>query len=164
MDNVIAPGELISYDDLEQLCHSLANDLVILATAAAKAQLSEMDRLVRRWFVQFGIDPRISPLKVLIIGSRTARRNNMQVAYFERLLGEGRERNMTFIEELFHDEKRAQSIVSAWYLDEHISNSFFRDPDRMHADILMNNDVQGMINELCSRVTKHIVSPCTNDD
>ncbi|CAF1176453.1 unnamed protein product [Rotaria sordida] len=80
---------------LTHFCRSLANDLSVLLEAAAITQLNEMDEIIQGWMDEHCIDRRDPKLKILLIGPRTGRQNNLQSTYFERLLGSERRRNIT---------------------------------------------------------------------
>jgi hypothetical protein len=85
---------MINQNQLTSVCRSLRDHLFTLIDGAALAQLDEMHRIVQGWITKHGIDSRSPSLKVLLISARTARQNNLQANYFERLLGEDRKRDI----------------------------------------------------------------------
>jgi len=138
----------IDRNQLIQFCRDLVGDLVPLFNAAAIAQLNKMHEIVQGWINEHNIDRQDSSFKVILIGARTARQNNIQATYFERLLGVERQKHIAYIEEIFNNELRVFSIFSTWFLDEQIGVTFFNDQDRMHRDLLMNDHVHQYIEQL----------------
>jgi chorismate mutase len=138
----------IDRNQLIQFCRDLVGDLVPLFNAAAIAQLNKMHEIVQGWINEHNIDRQDSSFKVILIGARTARQNNIQATYFERLLGVERQKHIAYIEEIFNNELRVFSIFSTWFLDEQIGVTFFNDQDRMHRDLLMNDHVRQYIEQL----------------
>jgi hypothetical protein len=108
----------IDNDELTKFCRNLTTDLKVLLNAAAIAQLNTMHKIVQDWITEYKIDVQDSSFKVLLIGARTARQNNLQTVYFEHLLGVQRSRHIAYIEELFDNELKATSIFSTWFFDE----------------------------------------------
>jgi hypothetical protein len=135
----------VDQNELTQFCRELAADLKVLLDAAAIAQLKAMHEIVQNWIKEHKIDVKDPSFKVLLISARTARQNNLQTTYFEHLLGVEQKRNIAYIEELFGDQPKATSIFSTWFLDEQLSVASFNDQDRMHRDLLMNDDVEEYI-------------------
>ena len=78
----------MSKKELEEFCQGLQNDLTVLFEAATIAQLNVMHEILQEWLEKNEVDPQ--SLKVVIIGPRTARQNNLQTTDFERLLGSER--------------------------------------------------------------------------
>jgi hypothetical protein len=140
----------VHLNEVKQFCEDLCDDLTALLNAAAMAQLEQMHNIVQGWMKEHHIDPRDSSFYVLIISARTARLNNIQTTYFEHLLGDERKRCIAYIEELFDNEEKAISIFSTWFLDEQLSVTFFKDEDRMHRDLLMNDYVHQQIKKFFS--------------
>ena len=143
-------GDPVDKDRLTNFCRSVSADLLNLVEAAAMAQLHEMHRIISNWMTERQIDRHSASLKVLIISARTARADNLQTTYFERLLGPERSRNIVYIEELFDNEEKAKGIFSTWFFDEQMSVAFFNDIDRMHRDLLMNETIRQHIQALIS--------------
>lgn len=117
----------------------------------AESQLNSMHTIMTRWCTEYQIDT--SQLRVLIIGGRGERRDNLPATYFERLLGENGHRRIVFVEELVEDEAKAKNIFSSWFINEDISRVFFGDgdPDRLNKDVLMNNKTREYIARLVER-------------
>ncbi|CAF2976059.1 unnamed protein product [Rotaria sp. Silwood2] len=127
----------------------ISNDLISLIDAGAIASLNSTHRIIQNWLKEHNINRHDPSIKVIVIGPRAARQNNIDATYFEHFLGEGKKRNIFYIEEIYNDEKKITSIFSAWYLEEQISITFFNDNNRMHNDLLMTDNVrQYMIEQL----------------
>ena len=114
----------------------------------AESQLNSMHAIMTRWCTEYQID--ISQLRVLIIGGRGERRDNLPATYFERLLGEDGHRRIVFVEELVEDETKAKNIFSSWFINEDIGRVFFGDDgvDRLNKDVLMNQTTREYIERL----------------
>jgi hypothetical protein len=133
---------------LTDFCRSLAKDLDVLLNAAATAHLNKIHEIIQGWTNEHNFDRKDPLVKVLLIGPRSNRQNNLQTTYFERLLDDEQRRHIVYTEELFGKEEQAQSIFSKWFLDEELSTIFFNDQDRMHSELLMNDSVKKQIHEL----------------
>jgi hypothetical protein len=96
----------VAINELRQFCEDLRDDFIVLLNAAAISQLNEMHTIIQGWINEHNIDPKDSSFKVLLIGARTARQNNLQTTYFEHLLGVERKRYIAYIEEQFDNESK----------------------------------------------------------
>lgn len=105
------------------------------AADAARAQLRQLDAIVRDW------RSRMSPgewerLMVVVSGPRNPRVGNLQASYFVRLLGEpGTGGRVIYAENLF-DEESALRLLDVTVIDRALSLLVFGDRYRMEEDLL----------------------------
>ena len=102
---------------------------------AAAAQLDGMHALATRWRSQLGPE-KWSRLNVVVLGVRQARRDNLQFAYFVRLLGtDAVDRRLIYAESVFSVDP-ALSLLGTILTDRVAGTAFFGDPLRMERDLL----------------------------
>ncbi|CAF1434471.1 unnamed protein product [Adineta ricciae] len=138
----------LNLQKVKDFCRSLTGDLDVLLDAAAIVHVKNLHTIIQSWIKDHNFDPRDPSVKVLLIGPRSNRRNNLQTTYFQGLLDDPQGRRIVYTEELFADVPKAKSIFSRWFVDEEISDYFYNDQDRMHRELLMNERVQKQINDL----------------
>ena len=116
----------------------------------AQSQLNSMHAIVSRWLAEYQIQ--VSQLRVMIIGGRGERRDNLPATYFEHLLGENGYRRIVYVEELVDDEAKAKDIFASWFFNEDISRVFFGDDDieRLNKDVLMNEKTREYVKQIFS--------------
>lgn len=102
---------------------------------ATRAQLDSMHAQVSAWRRELTAGEWRS-LHVLIITSHMAREESVHVQYFAKLLNEPAEGSRIVVAESLWEEPKALELYGTHLLDADIGRSFFRDPLRMHRDLL----------------------------
>lgn len=105
------------------------------AREAAVAQLDRLHAVVTRW--RDSMAPEAwARVRVLVAGPRTPRPQNLQVAYFLRLLGEPAEGGRVIYTESVYDPQGMQNQLGVLLVDRALSSLVFGSPSRMEADLL----------------------------
>ena len=136
LDGVLSAGK---YDTAELQALTRAAGPVVLANAgdAARAQIDAYHTQVAAWRREMppGVWGR---LRVLVLGQQMARRHNVAVQYFAKLLGLPDEsRRLVYAEEL-SGERQGLNLLATHQLDSELAEAFFGNPDRMEIDLLGN--------------------------
>ncbi len=112
---------------------------VVLANAsdAARAQIDAYHAQVAAW--RRDLRPGDwSRLRVVVLGQQMARKHNVAVQYFAKLLGLSDEsRRLVYAEEL-SGERQGLNLLATHQLDSELAEAFFGNPDRMEIDLLGN--------------------------
>lgn len=115
----------------------------------AVAQLDALHVLVMRWRADMG-EERWARLTVLVPVPRQPRRDNVQYAYFVRLLGaDAAERRVIFTEGIYRPEP-ALELLGTILVDRSAGVAFFGDGERMERDLL-GDAAQHHLNRLFPR-------------
>ena len=136
LDGVLPPGK---YNPAELQALTSAAGPIVLANAgdAARAQIDAYHAQVAAWRRE--MPPGVwNRLRVLVLGQQMARRHNVAVQYFAKLLGLPDEsRRLVYAEEL-SGERQGLNLLATHQLDSELATAFFGNPDRMEIDLLGN--------------------------
>jgi hypothetical protein len=127
------------YDPAELKKLTRAAGPIVLANAgdAARAQIDAYHTQVSAWRRGLPAD-QWAKLRVLVLGRQMARKHNVAVQYFAKLLGDtGESRRLVYAEEL-SGEQQGLDLLATHQLDSELSEAFFESPDRMEIDLLGN--------------------------
>jgi hypothetical protein len=116
---------------------ALAMAPLVLANAdqAAALELEALHREVARF--RQGMAPGDwDALRVVVIGSHMAREGEVAMQYFSRLLAEPEEGNRLIFAEGLWQPKDAMDLLATHRVDLGEGAAFFREPMRMHRDVL----------------------------
>jgi len=120
---------------LERLAAELGPLLLANAGDAAAAELEALDRAAARFRKDLGEDGWRS-VRVVIFGAHMAREQEIALQYFTRLLGEpGEGGRIVFAEGLARPEEGLE-LLATHRVDGTLGGACFRDPARMHRDVL----------------------------
>ncbi|MDR3670409.1 MAG: hypothetical protein P4L36_06175 [Holophaga sp.] len=134
LDRQLRPG---GADPESLAAFALAMGPLVLANAdqAAALELEALDRGVARF--REGLAPgEWEALRVVVIGSHMAREGEVAMQYFCRLLAEPGEGNRVVFAEGLWQARDAMDLLATHRVDLGLGAAFFRDPMRMHRDIL----------------------------
>ncbi len=136
LDGVLSAGK---YDPVALKALTRAAGPIVLANAsdAARAQIDAYHAQIATWRRDLRPDD-LSRLRVLVLGQQMARKHNVAVQYFAKLLGLPDEsRRLVYAEEL-SGERQGLNLLATHQLDSELSAAFFDNPDRMEIDLLGN--------------------------
>jgi hypothetical protein len=117
------------------LCRSLLPAILDNVRDAARAQLDGLDAVTERWRAQIGEDD-WRRAKVVVLGVRQARADNLQYSYFRRALGPNAENQRLFYAEGLFTEQLGLDLLGTILLDRGVSMAFFGNESRMERDLL----------------------------
>ncbi|CAF4040301.1 unnamed protein product [Adineta steineri] len=138
----ILKTKFIDQTQLNEFCQQARHLFSVNIDLAARAQLDMLDTKMRPWYEERFNDTERNTLKILIMGSKTARDGYIEKTYFYTLLGERQEGNHIIFVEDIGNEQRALEILGVWLLDAKASASFFSgDSERLHRDVLADAGV-----------------------
>ena len=132
-----ALGQGIPKPTLTQWARRVAPDILENVTEAARAQLELMNTEMTRILMSMDPDEK-SAFFVVVGGVHQARANNIQMQYFQALLGaESLENDRRVIyAESIRDARGALDLLGTHILDRAIAIDFFASPTRMQRDLL----------------------------
>ncbi|CAF3491651.1 unnamed protein product [Rotaria sp. Silwood1] len=134
---VILKTKFVDKIQLKKFCQQARILFSINIELAARIHLDMLDSKIRPWYQNHFNDTERKSLKVLILGSKTARYGFLAKAYFFTLLEEQDEGKHIVFAESIDNEQKALEILGAWILDAEASNNFFDgDTERLHRDVL----------------------------
>src|SRR5262249_10581028 len=102
---------------------------------AAERQLDGLHAVVQKWTKQYG-DEFLKTAHVVVMGSKSARRDNLAMQYFARVLTVEFEDSRLIYAESARDEQKAVELVGTRLLDDKLSKLFFGDKERLQRDLL----------------------------
>ncbi|CAF1250983.1 unnamed protein product, partial [Adineta steineri] len=138
----ILKTKFIDQTQLNEFCQQARHLFSVNIDLAARAQLDMLDTKMRPWYEERFNDTERNTLKILIMGSKTARYGYIEKSYFYTLLGERQEGDHIIYVEDADNEQRALEISGVWVLDARASASFFSgDSERLHRDVLADAGV-----------------------
>jgi hypothetical protein len=117
------------------LCQSLTPTILDNVREAARAQLDGLHAVVQRWRGMMG-ESDWDRAKIVVLGVRQARVDNLQFAYFQRVLGASAVNQRLFYAEGLFTEQLGLDLLGTILLDRGVSTAFFGDESRMERDIL----------------------------
>jgi len=128
-------GRKASPQELDDYSAAMGPLLLANARDSAALELAALDRTVSAWRRQ-RLATDWDAVRVVIIGSHMARREEVSFQYFCRLLqapGEGG--RVVYAEEKWNP-RDALTLLAGHRVDRELGRAFFHDPDRMHRDLL----------------------------
>jgi len=137
LDDVIGQRQ-VAADALATYARASADDLHLLIAAAARAQLDACHACMMQ--IRSLLDAgEWDTLRVLVLGAYMAREGELFLQYFSRLLGtpEQGDRRLVYFEG--EDVALAYDRLGTAMLDALAARDFFRDPDRLHRDVLADD-------------------------
>lgn len=134
VDRTLAAGH---YDrrSVASLCRALLPSILDNVRDAARAQLDGLDSVAQRWRATVG-EERWREAKVVVLGVRQARVDNLQFAYFRRTFGEDAVNRRLFYAEGLFTEELGLDLLGTILLDRGVSMAFFGNETRMERDLL----------------------------
>ena len=129
----------ITQDRLTRWAREVSAALLENAYDAARSQLKLINREMTR-LVQSMSNEEKTDFVVVVGSSHQARENNIQMLYFQTLLGPGatvNDHRLLYAESVY-DAKNALDLLGTHVLDRAIASAFFASPNRMQKDLLGN--------------------------
>lgn len=134
IDEIIESGS-ISQSRLMQFTRKTGPLVLENAYEAISFELEAIDTQVKKW--QKAIPPADwKRLRIAVMSGHMPREQNSAMMYFQKLLKEKREGQSIIYGEGKNEELYAIELVSTHMLDKEIAVYFFKDPWRMHRDLL----------------------------
>lgn len=130
---VNGPADLPAYE------RAVAPLLLANAVDAAQGEIDDLDKAVDATRRTLGDD--FARLHVIVVGAHMAREGEISMQYFEKLLGEREGLRLVFAEGVW-DEPGELQLLGTHILDASVGEGFFRDPRRMHRDLLSDAAAQ----------------------
>lgn len=126
-----------SVTDAQLLAFCRAMGPLVLENAyeAVSAQLVAIDKKVSVWQNEISQDD-WKRLHIAVMSSHMPREQNAVMQYFQKYLGQKKEGENLIYGEGRNEEEYAQELVGTHILDRAIAVYFFKDPWRMHRDLL----------------------------
>jgi hypothetical protein len=131
---LVLAARSVSETELQNFTRSVGKDALANVDFAMKAYLDELGNLTQRLIKP--LPPAdIERLHVIVFGSHMAEKDNAEVQFFEKYLGETSEgMKIIFCDEQIGNDA-ALDLLATHILDASIGKSFFGDPWRMHRDV-----------------------------
>lgn len=125
----------VSAKQLEEFCRELEPLIMQNVDQAVANQLAIMDKAVTGWKEKLGPE-RFNKLTVVIVSGHMPREKHTCFQYFSRALKVKEEGLRIVYSEGEAEEKPARELVGTHVLDASIGTAFFKEPLRMHRDLL----------------------------
>jgi hypothetical protein len=125
----------IRNNDLIAFCRKLKPEIMENAAQAVGLQIAAMDEKVSTWRKKLG-DDRFKKMTVVIVSGHMPRDQHSCYQYFARVFDVKEEGQKIVYSEGAAEEKAARELVGTHVLDASIGEAFFREPLRMHRDLL----------------------------
>lgn len=134
---IVLKTKYVDMIQFEKFCQQSQRLFTINLKYSARAHLDMLDLKIKPWYEQRFNDSERKSVKILIMGSKSARHGFLEKAYFYSLLKEHHEGEHIIFVESISNEEQALGILGAWVLDAKASRMFFSgDSERLHQDIL----------------------------
>lgn len=134
LDAVLAEGSLTP-KRLAQFARGLAPDILRNVDDACALELAAIDRIIAGWKANMS-ESEWQKAHFIVVDGHMARNDNRHMQYFLALTGEQNEGERVIYMEGAEEEFKALDLIVTHILDKSIGESFFRDPWRMHRDLL----------------------------
>jgi hypothetical protein len=135
VDRVLAEKK-VSRKMLDAFALSTKERIYKNADDAVFYELGKTDNQIALWKKSMSEDE-WSKLKVIVVSPHMPRNQNRQMIYFQSLFGEKEEGNrVIYMDGEPEQEEKALNLLSVHELDRDIAIAFFKDPWRMHRDLL----------------------------
>jgi len=119
---------------LDEFCHSLLGDIQWNLRRAAELRVQGMHEQMQRWAQELG-RKNWNELRIVIVTSPMARRENLPELYFRWLLGDTNQARIFKVEGI-ESESEALRVFGVHQVDSEIGRAFFDDAQYMHRDLL----------------------------
>lgn len=134
IDKVVKKN-LVSADELRDYARSVSRADLDNAYEAVSSQLSTIDSIVSEWRRAMG-DERFNALHVVLVSGHMPRQQLSNLQYFSKLLHVKKEGQKIITMESAADTDAALELLVTHILDGKVAVDFFKDPWRMHRDLL----------------------------
>jgi len=135
VDKVLAEKK-VSRKMLDAFAVSTKDRIYKNADDAVLYELGKTDNQIALWKKSMSKDE-WDKLKVIVVSPHMPRNQNRQMIYFQSLFGEKEEGNrIIYMDGEPNQEEKALNLLGVHELDRDIAIAFFRDPWRMHRDLL----------------------------
>ncbi|MBX9723129.1 MAG: hypothetical protein K2X81_17130 [Candidatus Obscuribacterales bacterium] len=121
--------------DLQNFARSTAKNDMDNAYGAVSSQLATIDAQVAAWRKDMSVDD-WNKLHVILITGHMPRQQQSSFQYFSKLLGQKREGQRIIVMESSENDEQAVDLLLTHELDRKVAIDFFKDPWRMHRDLL----------------------------
>ena len=132
---VLSQGR-VRQEELAEFCQACSPDLKLCIAAAGKAQLEAFHAQVMRIKDTIIAKEDWESLRVVVMGPHMAHKDQNFLQYFSKLLHTGMytDKRLVYFEGTDSDE--ALALMGTALLDTRLSDVVFRDPQRMHRDVM----------------------------
>ncbi len=134
LDRVIKDKKVTRLD-LRNFARSTATNDLDNAYGAVSSQLATIDAQVAAWRKDMSVDD-WNKLHVIMITGHMPRQQQSSFQYFSKLLGQKREGERIIVMESSENDEQAVDLLLTHILDRKVAIDFFKDPWRMHRDLL----------------------------
>ena len=135
LDKVIA-AKKVTRKELDSFAFSMKQRIFDNADNAVLYELGKTDNQIALWKKSMS-QADWDKLKVIIVSPHMPRNVNRQMIYFQTLLNENQEGNrVIYMDGDPGQDEKALQLLSVHELDKDVAVSFFKDPWRMHRDLL----------------------------
>ncbi len=135
VDRVLAEKK-VSRKMLDAFALSTKERIYKNADDAVFYELGKTDNQIAQWKKMMSEDE-WDKLKVIVVSPHMPRNQNRQMIYFQSLFGEKEEgKRIIYMDGEPQQEEKALNLLGVHELDRDIAISFFKDPWRMHRDLL----------------------------
>lgn len=132
----ITNGKRVERKDLDDFARSMSTRVLQNADDAVFYELGKTDNQIAQWKKTMTVSEWDS-LKVVVVSPHMPRQQNRQMIYFLKLLNEKEEGGrVIYMDGDPEQEEKALNLLAVHELDRDIAVSFFKDPWRMHRDLL----------------------------
>jgi len=132
--DLVLNARVVSESQLQSFTRSVGKDALANIDFAMKAYLDQLQQVVDKLVQHLG-PAEIERLHVIVFGSHMAQKDNAEVQFFQKYLGESAEgMKIVFCDEAISDDA-ALDLLATHILDASIGKAFFGDPWRMHRDL-----------------------------
>jgi hypothetical protein len=131
----------ISESALLSFCREMGPLVLKNAYEAISAELELVDSQMKKWQTEIP-EQEWKRLRVAIMSGHMPREQNSLILYFQKYFGESREGESIIYGEGKNEEAYAEELVATHILDKGIAVFFFKDPWRMHRDLLSDGAKQ----------------------
>lgn len=121
---------------LDEFAASMAEDILLLVTAAGTAQLNALHERILHLKNTVLSQQDWKDLRVVVIGNHMAHKDDLFLQYFSRVLQTPKytEKRLVYAEN--DDMDVALDVLGTTLIDFRVSRAFFGDENRMHRDVL----------------------------
>ncbi len=134
IDTVLKNGS-VSKEELRKFARTMAPLVLETAYEATSMELDLIDAGLKSWKENMPAED-WNRLHVVIMQPHMPRNENRTMLYFEKMLKQPYEGERIIYCEGSSDEEYAVNLIGTHVLDKHIAVDFFKDPWRMHRDLL----------------------------
>lgn len=125
----------VSSDELRKFARGMAPLVLEAAYEATTMELDLIDKGLKTWKEKMPAED-WDRMHVVVMQPHMPRNENRTMLYFEKLLKQPYEGERIIYCEGSSDEEYAVNLIGTHVIDKHIAVDFFKDPWRMHRDLL----------------------------